>query len=451
MRLPRVALRLLTACLMVCAGTATAFAAEDVRLVSEPLVEGFIAPTAVTQTPSGSFLIAEKRGAIFEWSPGDAAARRVLDISEAGLDLAQTDGDRAVLGLVADPGYDDDESPGHRRFYLTFNSRLGPPGTDIVQPGSGCETFDCPVRGVLAAATVPETGPADSVEIVHDAWCANNTIHPAGDLVWSRDGQRLYASMGDGIDSRGPQPDYWDYPGDPCDDPPGFGGPWKAQHSVALAEESGQEGSILSFGLDDVRAPGSGPAPALLATGLRNPWRMAVDPELGDLYASNVGWFQYEEIDRVPAADIAGGVVHNSGWPCAEGGDPEFRLPDYHDHPYCAALRALDAIQEPWLYYGDETGPASFAACPTGRSVGTVIPIRADAPLPLGLGSGLLLGDFVRGCAWLASRGPGGGPYSAVEPRHIPADLPFFVAGVQAADGDVYWRANATDGGSGLG
>lgn len=451
MRSSRLAARLLALVALTLAPVAAAGAAEDVRLVSEPLVEGFIAPSAVTQTPSGSFLIAEKRGVVFEWSPGQDAPRRVLDVSQAGLDLSQSDGDRAVLGLAADPGYDDEDSPGHRRFYLTFTSRLGPPGVNLLQPGSGCATFDCPARGVLAAAVIPESGQAGSVEIVHDAWCTENGLHPAGDLVWSPDGQSLYASVGDGIDSRSFQPDYWDYPGNPCDDPAGFGGPWKSQHALALGPDSGQEGSIFAFPLDELRRPGSHGEPSLLASGLRNPWRMAVDPELGDLYASTVGWFQYEDIERLAAGDIAAGVVRNFGWPCAEGGDPDFRLPSYHDHPFCAALRATGAIEEPWLYYGDERAPASFAACPVGRSVGSLIAIRPSAPLPLDLGSGLLLSDFVRGCAWLAARPAAGQPYSPVEPRHIPAELPFFVDGVQGADGDVYWLAIATEGGQGLG
>lgn len=48
------------------------------------------------------------------------------------------------------------------------------------------------------------------------------------------------------------------------------------------------------------------------AFGIRNPWRFAFDAETGELWGTDIGSWQREEINRIPA----GG---NLGWPAAEG------------------------------------------------------------------------------------------------------------------------------------
>ena len=54
------------------------------------------------------------------------------------------------------------------------------------------------------------------------------------------------------------------------------------------------------------------PCPEIWACGLRNPWRMAFDPQNGQLWLGDVGQATREEVDRV----VAGG---NYGWDCFEG------------------------------------------------------------------------------------------------------------------------------------
>jgi glucose/arabinose dehydrogenase len=52
------------------------------------------------------------------------------------------------------------------------------------------------------------------------------------------------------------------------------------------------------------------------AIGLRNPWRWSFDPANGDLYLGDVGQNEHEELDHVPAEQIAG---TNFGWNDMEG------------------------------------------------------------------------------------------------------------------------------------
>jgi glucose/arabinose dehydrogenase len=55
--------------------------------------------------------------------------------------------------------------------------------------------------------------------------------------------------------------------------------------------------------------------PEIYAYGLRNPWKMAFRPEMGDLLVGDVGWEMWEMLDRVtPGA--------NFGWPIVEGPQP---------------------------------------------------------------------------------------------------------------------------------
>ncbi len=56
--------------------------------------------------------------------------------------------------------------------------------------------------------------------------------------------------------------------------------------------------------------------PTIWHYGLRNPWRCSFDRETGDLWITDVGNGQREEINFVPAG-TPGGI--NFGWPCSEG------------------------------------------------------------------------------------------------------------------------------------
>ena len=54
----------------------------------------------------------------------------------------------------------------------------------------------------------------------------------------------------------------------------------------------------------------------IYALGLRNPWRFSFDRQTGDLWLADVGQYEYEEIDFLPAGTRGGA---NFGWRCYEG------------------------------------------------------------------------------------------------------------------------------------
>ena len=61
-----------------------------------------------------------------------------------------------------------------------------------------------------------------------------------------------------------------------------------------------------------------GARPEIWAIGFRNPWRYSFDRSTGDLWVSDVGQNQWEEVDVAWAAD-GGGKGANYGWSAMEG------------------------------------------------------------------------------------------------------------------------------------
>jgi glucose/arabinose dehydrogenase len=73
----------------------------------------------------------------------------------------------------------------------------------------------------------------------------------------------------------------------------------------------------LPYGIPEGNAFAAGDGPGeVFDYGLRNPWRMSIDPESGDLYVADVGSERYEEVDR-HRGDVPAGL--DFGWGAWEG------------------------------------------------------------------------------------------------------------------------------------
>ena len=114
-------------------------------------------------------------------------------------------------------------------------------------------------------------------------------------------------------------------------------------------------------------------ATRVVARGLRNPWRYAIDPKTGDFYVGDVGEFVRESVEYSPAGKIQG---TNFGWPCFEGTLPSTQFP-----------ASMCPGRAPPLYeYAREGGNCSVVA-------GVVV---RDPRLPL-LGGRFLYADYCLG------------------------------------------------------
>ena len=85
--------------------------------------------------------------------------------------------------------------------------------------------------------------------------------------------------------------------------------------------------------------------------GFRNPFRITLDPTTGVPYVGDVGWVDWEEVDKI----VAGG---NYGWPCYEGNGQQS---GYVQEAACQTLYAqgASAVKLPLLTYSHASGGAA--------------------------------------------------------------------------------------------
>ena len=301
---------LVTVCLLLMSGIVLVFPRPAKGgNVSPPFVEttltaalGQAISLDVLPDGSGRFLIVEKDGWFRSWN---GTAVSTID-QMTGI---STGGEQGLLGVVVDPAW-----PARPYVYVHYTTSGAP---SYVQVGRWNLTDS---GGVLAI------DPASLLVLLDDMPNAN-TNHNGGTLRFGPDG-RLYASIGDDAQSSG------------C----------LAQDLTVLA------GKILRINIDDTMnpanratlAPSDNPfilnpsdnAKLVWAYGLRNPFRMDIDPVTGAVYIGDVGASTREEVSLVTVAG------QNLGWPYWEGffqdptppacpgGAPLSPWPPIYDYPH---------------------------------------------------------------------------------------------------------------------
>jgi glucose/arabinose dehydrogenase len=134
---------------------------------------------------------------------------------------------------------------------------------------------------------------------------------------------------------------------------------------------------------------------------LRNPYRFVVKPGTDRILVGDVGWYRYEELDKIRSAGDA--TVEDFGWPCYEGFGPE---PDYQaaNLPICTGL-----YNDP----GQVTAPNLALSHGTGCGHSNVLSGMAFYPgggYPAKYAGALFMADVYDQCLWWMRAGPGGDP-----------------------------------------
>jgi len=333
---------------------------------SDALVASVASPTALAFTPDGRLLITTQSGSLRVVQNGALLATAALTLGTRTC----TNSERGLLGVAVDPGF-----ANNRFIYLYYTFRKNGVCTNNVaqSPVNRVSRFTLGTNNIV--------DPATELVLV-DNMPSPNGNHNAGDLHFGRDGN-LYISVGDGG----------------CD----YADPARC----AGNNDAARDAHVLTGKILRIRADGSVPAdnPFLgvdsdscrvtgrttagrkcretYATGLRNPFRIAFDPNAAGtrFFINDVGQNTWEEIDL-------GQSGADYGWNLREG--------------HCANGSTVNCgtvagLTNPIFDYGRSSGCASI----TG---GAFVP---NGIWPSSYDNGYLYADYVCGRIFLLKQSGG--------------------------------------------
>ncbi|HEX2765622.1 MAG TPA: PQQ-dependent sugar dehydrogenase, partial [Candidatus Limnocylindria bacterium] len=431
--------------------------------VEEVVFQGLTQPTVLAFAPDGRVFVGLKEGRVLVYDDlDDPTGSTYADLRTNTHDYW----DRGLLGMALDPNF---AANGRMYVAYTYNAPPGETaprwsdGTCRTPPnGPGGNLDGCVVTSRLSVLT---NGTNEQV-LIHD-WCQQFPSHSASDIVFDNEGA-LIVGGGDGASFS--NADYGQFggsegsptPKNPCDDPPegiggtqtiptAEGGALRSQdvRGTAFDDPVGLSGSVIRVnrmtGEPMPDNPGIGASDVneqrIIAYGLRNPFRMAIQPIGNELWLGEVGWNTWEEIDRHTNVD---GVVRNYGWPCREGasGHPS----GYGNLDLCTSL--LDWTG-PHFTYAHSAETVTGDGCETGGGSVSGITFYAGGNYPAEYHGALFWADYTRDCMWVMPALPNGVPdpnavslFARLEdPVHLTVgpggDLFYVDIGESSGDGSV--------------
>ncbi len=392
---------------------------------------GLQLPTNLEFAPDGRVFVTQKNGMVKVFDGlGDTTASTFADLSPKVHDFW----DRGMLGLAVPPNY----PSGNPYVYVlyTYDAPIG--GTSPTW-GDGCPSPPGATGdGCVVSARLSKLAANGAETVLINDWCAQYPSHTIGDLQFGGDG-KLYVSGGDGASFNWADWGQDGSPVNPCGDPPGGaggamtpptaqGGALRSQDVRTLGDPTGLDGTLLR--LDPVTGAALPDNPLygtttdtnarrIVGYGMRNPFRFTFRPGTNELWAGDVGWGTWEEINRV-VSPTAGAV--NFGWPCYEGNGRQGSY-DNANLNLCESLYTGAGQTGPYYTYHHGSKVVAGESCPSGGSSisGIAFHPYSGGEYPAGYAGALFFSDYNRGCVWAMLPGSNGLPN--------PANIVTFVAG----------------------
>jgi glucose/arabinose dehydrogenase len=294
----------------------------------EGWITGLANATAFAPAPDGRWLIAQQGGAVRVVKNGVLLATPFVVLPNV-----DARGERGLIGIALHPGF-----ASNGLVYLHYTTTEGVPHNRISRVAASSANPDVAGPGEAVLVDLPPLSAA--------------TNHNGGALHFGADG-KLYVGVGDNASGLRAQ---------------------DAADPFGKLLRFNDDGSIPS---DNPQAAShSGPARAVWASGLRNPFTFAVEPQSGRIHINDVGQNAWEEINL-------GAAGANYGWPQSEG-------PDGVAAGITAPLFAYrhGATSPPG------TGPGGFF---TGQAIAGGAFYSAAGPFPAAYRGHYYFADFVAG------------------------------------------------------
>ncbi|NUT34679.1 MAG: PKD domain-containing protein [Hamadaea sp.] len=372
---------------------------------------GLSQPVNLEFAPDGRIFVAEKAGAIKIFDDlSDTTPTVFANLASP----VHSQWDRGLLGMALPPNFP--TSPYVYVLYAYGVPLSGGAAKDDSCTGvsGGANGGNCVVSARLSRLQISGNVMTGSEQVLINDWCQQFPSHSIGDLKFGPDGM-LYASAGDGASFNATDYGQFGSPVNPCGDPSNEGGALRSQDLRSTADATGLDGGILR--LDPATGAAASGNPNIgsadlntrrfVAIGLRNPYRFTFRPGTSEIWAGDVGWSTWEEIDRV-VNPLAG--TTNFGWPCYEGNSPQSGY-DNANLSLCESLYTGGGHTTPYYTYNHSSDIVPGEGCAAGGDAITGLAFypASGGSYPAAYGGSLFFADNSRTCIWAMKPATAGG------------------------------------------
>jgi|GEM_PF-625969 len=371
---------------------------------------GLVQPTAIEFAADGRVFVAEKSGLIKVFNSITATTPTIFaDLRTK----THNHWDRGLLGLALDPAF----TTGRPYVYALYAYDAPIGGTapawgtvnGVTDNGPGTTGNGPAVSGRLSRLTASGNTSTGETVLIED-WAKQYPSHSIGHLQFGPDGY-LYASGGDGASFNAVDFGQNNLIGDP----PNEGGALRSQDIRSTGDPTSLDGTIIRIDPDTGEgAPGNpftGGANErrIIAYGLRNPFRFNFRPGTNEIWAADVGWNNWEEINRI--TNVGDSIAENFGWPAYEGAARQSGY-DAANLPLLESLYSAgsSAHNTPYYAWSHSAQVVPGSGEPTGGSSATGVAFYNGGSYPLSYDGAMFFADYSRKRIYVMYAGPNGLP-----------------------------------------